>query len=253
VTDAFQSEDDLLAEINCLIKENDKLLKKYPLYAKELKSYISAYPHDNNEDMQYVKEHLKDLSDIDAKFGELKKEQKLISKYADRHDKNTIESKSKVFIQQGAKKLIHSEISQVTELIKEALLEIENVKNNFLQDEKDFQIFHKELQDSIVDIWEEDFDLINTDVKDILDKGSCYVDFSIDEFINRKDYAIQKKSYEVKNIFSRYNFLNRSRYKKQISHLLNVGISYDGFVGEINKIIKSRGFFVRMHEAIFWE
>ena len=253
VIDAFRQEDDLLKEINLILKEHKLILQNYPAYEKELKIFLASYPHENKVDMQYIKQHLHDLLAIDKKFTEIKKAIELISKYADRHKKKQIESKSRTILKQGTKNLVYSDLYRVNDFINKALQRIEEVKKDFRNEERIVQSYYKELQSNTVNMWSEDLDHICTYVKHILDRGACFVDFSVDDLIKKKNYAIQKKSSDIQNIYSKYHWLKRKRYQQQFLNITRVGISHSKFIEGINDIKSNRSFITKLYEFIFFK
>lgn len=253
VFDAFRQEDDLLKEINLTLNEHKLLLQNYPAYEKELKEFLSSYPHENNMDMQYIKQHLHDLATIDRKFSELKNAIELISKYSDRHNKKQIESKSKTILEQGTKNLIYSDLYRVNELISKALQRIDEVKKGFRNEARIVQSHYKELQSNTVDMWKEDLDNIRTHIGHIIERGTCFVDFSVDELIRQKDSAIRKKSSDIRNIYSKYHWLKRKRYQQQILNITRIGVSYCTFIEGIKNIKSNRSFMSKLYEIIFYK
>lgn len=253
VIDAFRKEDDLLKEINLTLKEHKPLLQNYPAYEKELKVFLAHYPHENNVDMQYIKQHLHDLLAIDKKFSEIKKAIELISKYADRHNKKQIESKSRTILEQGTKNLVYSDLYRVNDFINKALQRIEDVKKDFRNEERIVQSHYKELQANTVNMWKEDLDHICTHIKHILDKGTCFVDFSVDDLIRKKNSAIQKKSSDIQYIYSKYHWLKRKRYQQELLNITRIGISHSKFIEGINDIKANRSFITKLYEFIFFK
>lgn len=252
VIDAFRQEDDLLKEIKLILKKHKPILQNYPAYEKELNEYMLSYPHENNVDMQYIKQHLHDLLAIDKKFSEIKKAIELISKYADRHKKKQIESKSRTILEQGTKNLVYSDLYRVNDFISKALQRIEDVKKDFRNEERIVQSHYKELQANTVNMWKEDLDHICTHIKHILDKGTCFVDFSMDDLIRKKDSAIQKKSSDIQYIYSKHHWLKRKRYQQQFLKITRIGISHRKFIKGINDIKANRSIFTKLYEFIFY-
>lgn len=253
VIDAFRKEDELLKEINLILKKHNPLLQNYPAYEKELKVFLSSYPHENNVDMQYIKQHLQDLSTIDKKFIEIRKEIELISKYVDRYNKKQIESKSKTILEQGTKNLVYSDLYRVNDFINKALQRIEDVKKDFRNEERIVQSHYKELQANTVNMWKEDLDHICTHIKHILDKGTCFVDFSVDDLIRKKNSAIQKKSSDIQYIYSKHHWLKRKRYQQELLNITRIGISHSKFIEGINDIKANRSFITKLYEFIFFK
>lgn len=251
VIDAFRKEDDLLKEIELLLKENKRLLSNYPAYENELNLFLTSYPHENNVDIQYIKQHLQDLSTIDKKFVELRREVELIKKYVDRYGKKNIESKASIILEQGTKNLVYSDLYRVNEFLDKALKRIGELKNEFQKEEKGLQVLYNELQANVVDIWQEDSDALCMYIKQILDKRTCYVDFSTDDIIRKKNSAIQKKGSDIQSVLAKYNWLKRKRYQQQILTLRRIGISYNKFIQGINDIKSNRNFFTKIYELIF--
>lgn len=251
VIDAFRQEDDLLNEINLMLKEHRIILQNYPAYEKELKVFLASYPHENNVDILYIKQHLRDLLAIDKKFSEIKKAIELISKYADRHNKKQIESKSKTILEQGTKNLVYSDLYRVNDFIDKALQRIEDVKKHFRNEERLVQSYYNELQSNTVNMWKEDLDQICTHVKHILERGACFVDFSMDDLIRKKNSAIQKKSSDIQNLYSKYHWLKRERYQHQFLNITRIGISHSEFIEGINDLKANRSFITKLYEFIF--
>lgn len=252
IIDAFQKEDNLLKEIKLLLKENKPLLSNYPAYENELNIFLKSYPHENNVDMQYIKQHLQDLSTIDKKFVELRKEVEFIKKYVDRYGKKNIESKASIILEQGTKNLVYSDLYRVNEFLDKVLKRIAELKNEFQKEEKGLLTLYNELQANVVDIWQEDSDALCMYIKQILDKRTCYVDFSTDDIMRKRDSAIQKKGSDIQSVIAKYNWLKRKRYQQQILTLRRIGISYNKFIQGIDDIKSNRSFFTKIYELIFY-
>lgn len=253
IIDDFKKEDSLLNEINQLLQKHKSLLQNYPAYEKELKLFISSFPHENNMDMQYVKQHLQDLSTIDKKYKSLNNELEKIGGYVDRHNKKQVESKSKIILEQGKKNLIHSDISQVNDLINKSLNAINIMKTEFEKDEKIIISFYNELCSNTVDMWQEDVDCMCLKIKQIIDKKPCCTVYSMDEFIRNRNAAINKKRLDIQTIISGYHWLNRPRYQQLILNLSRTGVSYQVFVKGIQDIKSNRNIFVKLYENYFYK
>lgn len=249
---AFRKEDDLLKDINLMLKEQSLLLQRYPAYEKELRLFLSSYPHENNIDMQYVKQRIQDLSAIDKKFMELKEETETITKYADRYEKKNIVSKSKVILEQGSKNLIYADLYRVNNFIIKALTRINDMRKEFQKEERDVSDLYKKLRANIVDMWQEDTERMCMYIRQIMDKKICYVDFSMDNLIAKKTSAVQKKNLDIQNIILEHPWLKRSRYRQQILNLSKAGVSYSQFSQGINDIKSNRDFITKLYELIFY-
>ena len=249
---AFRKEDDLLKDINLMLKEQSLLLQRYPAYEKELRLFLSSYPHENNIDMQYVKQRIQDLSAIDKKFMELKEETETITKYADRYEKKNIVSKSKVILEQGSKNLIYADLYRVNNFIIKALTRINDMRKEFQKEERDVSDLYKKLRANIVDMWQEDTERMCMYIRQIMDKKICYVDFSMNDLIAKKTSAVQKKNLDIQNIILEHPWLKRSRYRQQILNLSKAGVSYSQFSQGINDIKSNRDFITKLYELIFY-
>lgn len=249
---AFRKEDDLLKDINLMLKEQSLLLQRYPAYEKELRLFLSSYPHENNIDMQYVKQRIQDLSAIDKKFIELKEETEIITKYADRYEKKNIVSKSKVILEQGSKNLIYADLYRVNNFIIKALTRINDMRKKFQKEERDVSDLYKKLRANTVDMWQEDTERMCMYIRQIMDKKICYVDFSMNDLIAKKTSAVQKKNLDIQNIILEHPWLKRSRYRQQILNLSKAGVSYSQFSQGINDIKSNRDFITKLYEQIFY-
>ena len=249
---AFRKEDDLLKDINLMLKEQSLLLQRYPAYEKELRLFLSSYPHENNIDMQYVKQRIQDLSAIDKKFIELKEETEIIIKYADRYEKKNIVSKSKVILEQGSKNLTYADLYRVNNFIIKALTRINDMRKEFQKEERDVSDLYKKLRANTVDMWQEDTERMCMYIRQIMDKKICYVDFSMNDLIAKKTSAVQKKNLDIQNIILEHPWLKRSRYRQQILNLSKAGVSYSQFSQGINDIKSNRDFITKLYELIFY-
>lgn len=250
VIDSFQNEDATLQSINRLLKEQSRLLQSYPLYEKEIRTYLSGYPHGNNADMQYVKQHLADLATIDARFNALVQGVADISTYADRHDKRQVEQKARQFISAGHKNMVYSDLARANELITKLLGRINDVKNEFRQEERSVSAFYRELNAGTADIWTEDSAAICSYLKRIMDRGTCLSGFSMDDIMKKKSAAVEKKRRDIQDMIIKYPWLKRDKYRQQIDNLTGSGTSYRRFVGGVEDIKNGRSLFTKLYELI---
>ncbi len=247
---SFQKEDATLQSINRLLKEQSRLLQSYPLYEKEIRTYLSGYPHGNNADIQYVKQHLADLATIDARFNALVQGVADISTYADRHDKRQVEQKARQFISAGHKNMVYSDLARANELITKLLGRINDVKNEFRQEERSVSEFYRELNAGTADIWTEDSAEICSYLKRIMDRGTCLSVFSMDDIMKKKSAAVEKKRRDIQDMIIKYPWLKRDKYRQQIDNLTGSGTSYRRFVGGVEDIKNGRSLFTKLYELI---
>lgn len=250
VIDSFQNEDATLRNINLLLKEQSRLLQSYPLYEKEMRTYLSGFPHGNNADIQYVKQHLADLATIDARFNALVQGVADISTYADRHDKRQVEQKARQFISAGHKNMVYSDLARANELITKLLGRINDVKNEFRQEERSVSAFYRELNAGTADIWTENSAEICSYLKRIMDRGTCLSVFSMDDIMKKKSAAVEKKRRDIQDMIIKYPWLKRDKYRQQIDNLTGLGTSYRRFVGGIEDIKNGRSLFTKLYELI---
>ena len=250
VIDSFQKEDATLQSINRLLKEQSRLLQSYPLYEKEIRTYLSGFPHGNNADMQYVKQHLADLATIDARFNALVQGAADISSYADRHDKRQVEHKVRQFIDAGHKNMVYSDLARANELITKLLGRINDVKNKFRQEERSVSAFYRELNAGTADIWTENSAAICSYLKRIIDKGTCHANFSQADLREKRNAAAEKKRRDIQAMYMKHPWLKRNKYRQQIAALTGPGASYRRFVGGVEDIKNSRSLFTKLYELI---
>lgn len=253
VIDCFRKEDEVLNEINLVLKDNNTLLREYPLYEKEIKDFLSAYPHQDNIDMQYVKQHIEDLVSADRWFAQLKEEIDVLSQYADRFDKEQVVSNAAMLFMQGHKNLVYSDLSRVKTVINKARSKIREVRKKFQEEEKSVASLYHALSAKTIDVWLEDAERIGMYIKrQIIDRGACYVDFSLDKLFQERDSSIGRKRYDMQGVMSKYGWLKRERYQPMLHNLYRTDISYNEFIRKINEIKSSRGFFTRIFESIIY-
>lgn len=250
VIDSFQNEDATLRNINLLLKEQSRLLQSYPLYEKEMRTYLSGFPHGNNADMQYVKQHLADLRTIDERFDALGQVAADISGYADRYNKRQVEQKIRQFIEAGHKNMAYSDLPRVNEVIMKLLSHVNDVKNKFRQEERSVSEFYRELNAGTADIWTEDSAEICSYLKRIMDRGTCLSGFSMDDIMKKKSAAVEKKRRDIQDMIIKYPWLKRDKYRQQIDNLTGSGTSYRRFVGGVEDIKNGRSLFTKLYELI---
>lgn len=247
---SFQKEDATLQSINRLLKEQSRLLQSYPLYEKEIRTYLSGYPHGNNADIQYVKQHLADLRTIDERFDALGQVAADISGYADRYNKRQVEQKIRQFIEAGHKNMAYSDLPRVNEMIMKLLSHVNDVKNKFRLEERNVSEFYRELNAGTADIWTEDSAEICSYLKRIMDRGTCLSGFSMDDIMKKKSAAVEKKRRDIQDMIIKYPWLKRDKYRQQIDNLTGSGTSYRRFVGGIEDIKNGRSLFTKLYELI---
>lgn len=250
VIDSFQNEDATMRNINLLLKEQSRLLQSYPLYEKEMRTYLSGFPHGNNADMQYVKQHLADLRTIDERFDALGQVAADISGYADRYNKRQVEQKVRQFIEAGHKNMAYSDLPRVNEMIMKLLSHVNDVKNKFRLEERNVSEFYRELNAGTADIWTEDSAEICSYLKRIMDRGTCLSGFSMDDIMKKKSAAVEKKRRDIQDMIIKYPWLKRDKYRQQIDNLTGSGTSYRRFVGGIEDIKNGRSLFTKLYELI---
>lgn len=203
--------------------------------------------------MQYVKQHIEDLVSADRWFAQLKEEIDVLSQYADRFDKEQVVSNAAMLFMQGHKNLVYSDLSRVKTVINKARSKIREVRKKFQEEEKSVASLYHALSAKTIDVWLEDAERIGMYIKrQIIDRGACYVDFSLDKLFQERDSSIGRKRYDMQGVMSKYGWLKRERYQPMLHNLYRTDISYNEFIRKINEIKSSRGFFTRIFESIIY-
>jgi len=103
------------------------------------------------------------------------------------------------------------------------------------------------------DLWEEDNEQLKNELSSIISKGTETRTFNLQDYHNRVQLAVNKRTQDIENILQKYKWLRRNRYVSQVANLKNRYKKFSVFQSEIENIRKSRGLFTKLYEMIFYK
>ena len=90
IQNLFERDTNTLEEINAVLESNKLILNKCKAYQTELKQYVSEFPHQGTDDLEFVKSRIATAKQVVDLWVTVEKSIEGIRDYAERHDKSAL-------------------------------------------------------------------------------------------------------------------------------------------------------------------
>jgi ElaB/YqjD/DUF883 family membrane-anchored ribosome-binding protein len=237
----FEKEKQILSDIKKVLSQNAVVLKKYNAFKNELQQFVDTFPNNRDTDLKTIEQRIFTLNEVNKLTDELDKILSQIKSLGGRWNKTNISKQAEQLLSSVYQLMKFGDTNRVkTELQKSISTLIQHI--NTLETEALRDMLKKNSPES----WQEDNELIISELEIIINKGIKTSAKSLQDFNNRIQDVKQRKKRDIANIQLKYKWLCRKRYTSRMDILRNTYIKFSEFQSAIETIRKSRGFFRRI-------
>lgn len=217
IQNLFERDKNTLEEINAVLETNKLILNKCKAYQTELKQYVSEFPHQGTDDLEFVKSRVATAKQVVDLWGTVEKSIESIRDYAERHDKSALIDKYSQIVVGLSSKMRFADVGNYKAQLNGVLQDVKTLCDAFEKDGNELKSFQQSLMQKKADIWKEDNERLLSKVSAILNSDSKKASFDLGKLKTEYVTAKQKRIEDIDATLKRYRWLGSSR-KYKSSH-----------------------------------
>lgn len=241
IQNLFERDKNILEQINAVLESNNSILSKCKAYQNDLKQYVSEFPHQGTDDLEFVKSRIATAKKVVDLWGTVEKSIESIRDYADRHDKSALIDKYSQIVVGLSSKMRYADVGNYKAQLNGVLQEVRTLCDAFEKDRNELKSFQHSLMQKKADIWKEDNERLLTKVSAILNSNSKTASFDLGKLKTEYVTAKQKRIEDIDATLKKYRWLGNSRrYKSSHDALKAKYITSTEYQTSVEMIRKER-------------
>lgn len=241
IQNLFERDKNTLEEINAVLETNKLILNKCKAYQTELKQYVSEFPHQGTDDLEFVKSRIATAKQVVDLWVTVEKSIEGIRDYADRHDKSALIDKYSQIVVGLSSKMRYADVGNYKAQLNGVLQDVRTLCDAFEKDCNELKSFQQSLMLKKADIWKEDNERLLSKVSVILNSDSKKASFDLGKLKTEYVTAKQKRIEDIDATLKRYRWLGSSRrYKSSHDALKAKYITSTEYQTSVEMIRKER-------------
>ena len=241
IQNLFERDKNTLEEINAVLETNKLILNKCKAYQTELKQYVSEFPHQGTDDLEFVKSRVATAKQVVDLWVTVEKSIEGIRDYADRHDKSALIDKYSQIVVGLSSKMRYADVGNYKAQLNGVLQDVRTLCDAFEKDGNELKSFQQSLMMKKADIWKEDNERLLSKVSAILNSDSKKASFDLGKLKTEYVTAKQKRVEDIDATLKRYRWLGSSRrYKSSHDALKAKYITSTEYQTSVEMIRKER-------------
>jgi len=241
IQNLFERDKNTLEEINAVLETNKLILNKCKAYQTELKQYVSEFPHQGTDDLEFVKSRIATAKQVVDLWVTVEKSIEGIRDYADRHDKSALIDKYSQIVVALSSKMRYTDVGNYKAQLNGVLQDVRTLCDAFEKDGNELKSFQQSLMLKKADIWKEDNERLLSKVSAVLNSDSKKASFDLGKLKTEYVTAKQKRVEDIDATLKRYRWLGSSRrYKSSHDALKAKYITSTEYQTSVEMIRKER-------------
>ena len=236
----FESDGDVLYQINKAIDSNMNVLGKFKAYLAEIRRYVDAFPHSGQDDLEEINRRISAAKQINTLLENTKKIVDSIKGYADRHNKQTVVTLFQTIVDEMYSKMCFADIEKYKSKLGDIMTQAQMVVVDFDEEVNELEELYDSLLSRSSDKWKEDTERMIEKVGDLLDSDTKTQTFDLSKLKGDIKEFVYKRSKDIKDTLNQHPWLERGKYSSFHSNLVNRYIAKSDYLFQIDNARKER-------------
>ena len=236
----FESDGDVLYQINEAIDSNMNVLGKFKAYLAEIRRYVEAFPHSGQDDLGEINNRINAAKQINTLLEKTQKSVDSIKGYADRHNKKAVVTRFQSVVNEMASKMCYADIEKYKPILGDIMKQAQMVVTGFEEERKELQGVYDSLLRRSSDKWKEDTERMIEKVGELLRSDTKTHAFDLSKLKGDIKEYVYKRSKDIKDTLNEYPWLENGRHSGFHSNLVNSYITKSDYLSQIDNARKER-------------
>lgn len=236
----FESDGDVLYQINEAIDSNMNVLGKFKAYLAEIRRYVDAFPHSGQDDLGEINKRIDAAKQINTLLEKTQKSVDSIKGYADRHNKKAVVTRFQSVVNEMASKMCYADIEKYKPILGDIMKQAQMVVKSFEDEKSELQGVYDYLCTRNANKWKEDTERMIDKVNDLLHSDTKTRAFDLSQIKSNLKDLVDRRSKDIKATVNEHPWLENGRHSGFHSNLVNSYITKSDYLSQIDNARKER-------------
>lgn len=236
----FESDGDVLYQINEAIDSNMNVLGKFKAYLAEIRRYVDAFPHSGQDDLGEINNRINAAKQINTLLEKTQKSVDSIKGYADRHNKKAVVTRFQSVVNEMASKMCYADIEKYKPILGDIMKQAQMVVKSFEDEKSELQGVYDYLCTRNANKWKEDTERMIDKVSDLLHSDTKTRAFDLSQIKSNLKDLVDRRSKDIKATVKEHPWLENGRHSGFHSNLVNSYITKSDYLSQIDNARKER-------------
>ena len=236
----FESDGDVLYQINEAIDSNMNVLGKFKAYLAEIRRYVDAFPHSGQDDLSEINGRIDAAKQIDVLLGNAQKSVDSIKGYADRHNKKAVTTRFQSVVGELSAKMCYADVEKYKKKLNDIIKQIQKINTAFEEERKELQGVYDSLLKRSSDKWKEDTERMIEKVGELLRYDTKTQAFDLSKLRGDIKDLVYKRSKDIRDTLNEHPWLENGRHRGAHSNWVNSYISKSDYLFRVDMARKER-------------
>lgn len=236
----FESDGDVLYQINKAIDGNMNVLGKFKAYLAEIRRYVDAFPHSGQDDLGEINKRIDAAKQINTLLEKTQKSADSIKGYADRHNKKAVVTRFQSVVNEMASKMCYADIEKYKTILGDIMKQAQMVVKSFEDEKSELQGVYDYLCTRNANKWKEDTERMIDKVSDLLHSDTKTRAFDLSQIKSNLKDLVDRRSKDIKATVNEHPWLENGRHSGFHSNLVNSYITKSDYLSQIDNARKER-------------
>jgi len=236
----FESDGDVLYQINEAIDSNMNVLGKFKAYLAEIRRYVDAFPHSGQDDLGEINKRIDAAKQINTLLEKTQKSVGSIKGYADRHNKKAVVTRFQSVVNEMASKMCYADIEKYKPILGDIMKQAQMVVKSFEDEKSELQGVYDYLCTRNANKWKEDTERMIDKVNDLLHSDTKTRAFDLSQIKSNLKDLVDRRSKDIKATVNEHPWLENDQHYGFHSNLVNSYITKSYYYSQVEYARKER-------------
>lgn len=236
----FESDGNVLYQINEAIDSNMNVLGKFKAYLAEIRRYVDAFPHSGQDDLGEINSRISAAKQINTLLEKTQKSVDSIKSYADRHNKKAVVTLFQSIVDEMSSKMCYADIEKYKSKLGDNMKQAQKVVTAFEEERNELQGVYDSLLSRSSDKWKDDTESMIEKVSELLRSDTKTQAFDLSKLKGDIKEFVYKRSKDIKETLNEYPWLENDQHYVFHSNLVNSYITKSDYLSQIDCARKER-------------
>lgn len=236
----FESDGDVLYQINEAIDSNMNVLGKFKAYLAEIRRYVDAFPHSGQDDLGEINSRISAAKQINTLLEKTQKSVDSIKSYADRHNKKAVVTLFQSIVDEMSSKMCYADIEKYKSKLGDNMKQAQKVVTAFEEERNELQGVYDSLLSRSSDKWKDDTESMIEKVGELLSSDTKTRIFDLSKLKGDIKEFVYKRSKDIKDTLNEHPWLENDQHYGFHSNLVNSYITKSYYYSQVEYARKER-------------
>lgn len=236
----FESDGDILIQINEAIDANMNVLGKFKAYLAEIHQYVDEFPHSGQDDWDVVNSRIETAWQINSLLEQVQKNIEQIKGNFDRHNLKAVLIRFQSVVNEMSSKMRYADVGKYKTILNDINKQVQKVVVAFEEERKDLQSIYDSLMSRSSCIWKNDTEEMIKKLEGLFRYDTKTIEIDLSKIKADIKRLANNRTKDIKNTIDEYPWLENDNYREFHTNLVKSYITKSDYLSRVDEARKER-------------